>query len=77
MRNRLPRALFWLGCLISLGLLGLVVVAPVLVSLIESGLPRWIKLFAEDAALRRIAVLSSIGLFITSCVFFRATTPEE
>src|SRR5438876_24216 len=65
------RLLFWLTCAASAALLGLVVFAPVLAR--ESGsAPRWLVLFARDAALRRTAIASALGLVVTASIFFRA-----
>ena len=61
-----PRLLFGLACVASAGLLGLVLVAP----LLAPG-PAWLALFAHDAAVRRTAVASALGLLVTACVFFR------
>ena len=68
--------MFWLGCLISLGLLLLVVLTPMIVSE-EDDSPRWLTLFALDGTVRSVSILSALGLFVTCCIFFRATTPEE
>ena len=65
------RLLFWLTCAASVGLLGFVVFAPVLVGEPGSG-PRWLELFARDATLRRTAVASALGLVVTASIFFRA-----
>ena len=61
-----PRLLFGLVCAVSAGLIGLVLLAPVL----TPG-PAWLSLFACDAAVRRTAVASALGLLVTACVFFR------
>lgn len=61
-----PRLLFGLACASSAGLLGLVLLAP----LLPAG-PAWLALFAEDAAVRRTTVASALGLLVTACVFFR------
>jgi len=61
-----PRLLFGLACAASAGLLGLVLVAP----LLAPG-PAWLALFAGDPAVRRTAVASALGLLVTACVFFR------
>src|SRR5947208_15386790 len=65
------RLLFWLTCAVSAGLLGLVLFAPALAR--EPGpAPRWLVLFARDAALRRTAVASALGLVVTASILFRA-----
>jgi hypothetical protein len=61
-----PRLLFGLACAVSAGLLGLVLLAP----LLAAG-PTWLGLFAHDATVRRTAVASALGLLVTACVFFR------
>jgi hypothetical protein len=60
------RLLFGLACATAAGLLGLVLVAP----LLAPG-PVWLGLFAHDAAVRRTAVASALGLLVTASVFFR------
>ena len=65
----LPRLLFWLACLASAALLGLVALAPLLAR--GPGADRWLALFAGDAAVRRTAVASALGLLVTASVFFR------
>jgi hypothetical protein len=64
------RLLFWLTCAASAGLLGLVLFAPVLAREPRAA-PRWLVLFATDAALRRTAVASALGLIVTASIFFR------
>jgi hypothetical protein len=60
------RLLFGLACATAAGLLGLVLLAP----LLAPG-PAWLGLFAHDAAVRRTAVASALGLLVTASVFFR------
>ncbi len=62
----LPRLLFWLVCTVALAMLGLLVVAPWLDSP-----SRLVRLFAEDAAVRRTVFASALGLLVTASVFFR------
>jgi hypothetical protein len=62
----MARLLFGLACAASAGLLGLVLLAP----LLAPG-PAWLSLFAHDAAVRRTAVASALGLLVTASVFFR------
>jgi hypothetical protein len=68
-----PRLLFVLAFLLSISLIALVIVAP----LGDNGQAQpagWahvLDLFARDAALRRTAVASAVGLIVTACVFFR------
>ena len=64
------RVLFWLACAVSAGLLALVAFAPLLASPTRSA-PRWLDLFAHDAAVRRTAVASALGLVVTASIFFR------
>jgi hypothetical protein len=62
--------LFWLACATSAALVALVAFAPLLAD--ESRLaPRWLVLFARDAAVRRTAVASALGLVVTASIFFR------
>jgi hypothetical protein len=74
----LPRLLFWLACAASAGLLGLVLLAPLLRSAAAEAAPDggalWLELFAHDATVRRTAVASGVGLLATACVFFRPPT---
>jgi hypothetical protein len=68
-----PRLLFGLALLISAGLLGLVLLAPLLE---RSGLgrgegARLLAVFAHDATLRRTAIAVAMGLSATACIFFR------
>jgi len=73
----LPRLLFWLVCLTALSLAGLVAFAPWLKDLPSGeGARPTLRLFAEDAALRKTALASALGLLVTACVFFRQP-PEE
>ncbi len=67
----LPRLFFWLASAASAGLLGLVLLAPLLEPPGGEG-SRWLALFAGDATLRRTAVASALGLLVTASVFFRA-----
>jgi hypothetical protein len=62
------RWLYWLTALVAAGLLGLVVVAPLVAS---SAGGRILQLFAEDVTVRRTSIASAIGLLVTARVFFR------
>jgi len=67
-----PRFLFLLTVLVSLGLTGAVFVAPIIELDDSAGL--WSNLqgmFASDLAVRRTAVASAIGLLVTAWIFFR------
>lgn len=70
----LPRLLFWLACAVAAGLVGLVLLAPLLAraAVTPGTAARWLDLFAADATVRRTAVASALGLLVTACVFFRA-----
>jgi hypothetical protein len=69
----LPRLLFRLTLGVSAVLVVVVLAAP----LVDYGGPqpaggwRLVAVCARDAALRRTAVASAIGLAVTACVFFR------
>ena len=65
----LPRWLFRLSWLASAALILVVFLAPRLDNKVPS---RVLTLFARDAALRRTAVASAVGLAVTACVFFRS-----
>ncbi len=74
----LPQLLFWLNCLCSVGLTGVVLGAPLVVQ--WTGGPegqRWLQLFAEDVILRRVAITSALGLLVTGFVFFRLPRRQE
>ncbi len=68
----LPRVCWWLGMACAAGLVSLVFLAP----LIDDGDFRWLTLFAHDAAVRRTALASAIGLIVTASVFFKAPRVE-
>jgi len=68
-----PRLLFVASVGIALTLAGAVLVSPLLVDE-ESGM-FW-KLFAEDAVVRRIALISAAGLVVTAFLFFRAKAAD-
>ncbi|HKB40657.1 MAG TPA: hypothetical protein VKD72_29800 [Gemmataceae bacterium] len=70
MRAFFQRVLFWLACAASAALIALVAFAPLLASPTRSA-PRWLDLFAHDAAVRRTAVASALGLVVTASIFFR------
>lgn len=69
----LPRLLFRLTLAVAASLISLVLLCP----LLDNGrvpvdsLSRLAALFARDAAVRRTAVASALGLAVTACVFFR------
>lgn len=71
--SRLPRLLFRLTVLLATVLLGLVCLAP----FADPGAPRpqgggrVLTLFARDLFVRRTAVASTLGLYVTAWVFFR------
>jgi hypothetical protein len=70
----LPRWLFRLTLLVAMGLVGLVLVAPMCDD--EPGRPnsdwaRLLALFAHDLAVRQSALASAVGLYVTAFVFFR------
>ena len=75
-RALLPRLLFWATCAASAGLLALVAAAPPLTRRPGPG-PRWLALFASDAAVRRTAVASALGLLVTASIFFRPPPPKR
>jgi hypothetical protein len=66
-----PRMLFGLALAVSVGLLVLIVLAPLLrgAAFIETS--RLLDVFAHDATLRRTAIAVAIGLLATACIFFR------
>jgi hypothetical protein len=70
----IPRLCFLLATGTALSLIALVYGAPIVHNgAITAG--RWsnvMLVFAEDSTLRRTAVASAIGLFVTALVFFRA-----
>jgi hypothetical protein len=70
----LPRFLFLLTTTAALALLLAVPLAPCLDR--EEG-PALVRLFAQDAVVRRTAVASGLGLLVTACVFFRPVPPKE
>lgn len=74
-----PRLFFWINTAIAVGLVGMVVLAP-------SIAPRMarlgtnhtaVQLFADDAAMRRTAIGSAIGLFVSAFVFFRGPSSRR
>jgi hypothetical protein len=74
-RALVQRLLFWLACAVSAGLVGLVLFAPLLADQTRP-VPRWLILFARDAAVRRTAIASALGLVVTASIFFR-TPPDS
>jgi hypothetical protein len=66
-RSWLPRLLF----LVTLGLSALLFLLVLLSPLLDNGEVRLLALFARDAAVRRTAVFTGLGLAATACVFFR------
>lgn len=73
----LPRILFRLALGLAALVLGLVFLCPLLDNgeAQPSGWARIVALFARDAALRRTAVASALGLAVTACIFFRSPEP--
>ncbi|MFN4261072.1 MAG: hypothetical protein ACK4RK_17420 [Gemmataceae bacterium] len=71
--NTLPHLLFRLTLLAAVGLLGLVILAPLLVATLSADgvWQRIVALFADDATVRQTACACAIGLVATACVFFR------
>jgi hypothetical protein len=69
----LPRLLFRLVITLSILLILLVILAPLMDNgdAQPTGWVRLLLLFARDAALRRTAVASALGLIVTACIFFR------
>jgi hypothetical protein len=66
-RSWLPRLLF----LFTLGVSALLFLLVFLSPLLDNGQVRVLALFARDAAVRRTAVASALGLAVTASVFFR------
>ena len=73
----IPRLLFRLALLLSLLLFLLVILAPLGDNgeAQPAGWGRLLALFARDAAIRRTALASAVGLMVTACVFFRPRLP--
>jgi hypothetical protein len=72
----LPRLLF-AGVLVLAGGLALAVgVAPALFARLPRSMTA-VRLFAEDAAVRRTALASALGLTVTAFVFFRPPPPPR
>ena len=70
--------LFFLTVVAAVSLAGLVLTAPWLTD-IHTEPPIWerlFRLFADDATVRRTALASALGLFVTAWVFFRPARPE-
>jgi hypothetical protein len=67
-------ALFWGTWAAALALILLVFLSPSLDNRDEHprGWQRGVAVFARDAAMRRTAIASAIGLAVTACVFFRS-----
>ena len=68
----LPRFLFLLTITAALGLIVLVIAAPVL----DNKQPV-VAVFAQDVTLRRTALASALGLLVTACVFFRVPSNSK
>jgi hypothetical protein len=64
----LNRLLFWLSMGIAAALAMLVIFAPEAESWFSS---RFVSVFAQDRTLRKTAVASAVGLWVTAFVFFR------
>ncbi len=74
----LPRLLFLLTAGLALALLLAVVLAPwLLEDAADDSHPQLLLLFARDVVVRRTAVASGLGLFVTACVFFRPAPAED
>lgn len=74
--DRLNPLLHWLTVGMAVGLAGLLLIAPWLDAGGNSpdrGL-LVLRLFAEDVALRRIALAVALGLIVTARIFFRKST---
>ena len=69
----LSRLLFFFTSVLAFVLAGLVMVAPWLFWLDLESQPwaKLLRLFAEDRIVRRTALASALGLFVTAWVFFR------
>jgi hypothetical protein len=66
----LPRFCFAITSTLALGLAAAVVVTP---WLLDDDSPPLVELFAQDVTVRRTAMASSACMFVTACVFFRAS----
>lgn len=69
----LPRLFFRLTCFLATLLMGVVVFSPLLDrdAVDAGGWDRLLALFAGDAVVRRTALGSTVGLYVTAWVFFR------
>jgi hypothetical protein len=77
-RRLLPRVLFGAALAAAALLIVLVIAAPLADNGGEpAGWGRVVALFARDAALRRTAVATAVGLAVTACVFFRPGAPPR
>jgi hypothetical protein len=65
----IPATLFCLSLTAALGLAGAVIAAPWLAS--EEMSHPLIELYARDVAVRRVSLVSALGLAVTAFVFFR------
>ena len=70
----IPRLLFIASLGVALALSGAVLVSP---WVIDSESSTLLKLFAEDATVRRIALISAAGLTLTAFLFFRVRGPDS
>jgi hypothetical protein len=63
----------------ALALVGLVVAGPLLDSDPSGDSPggRLMHLFAHDTVVRRVALASAAGLFVTAGIFFRSGSPAD
>jgi hypothetical protein len=76
-RYWLGRLLFGLACLAAVGLLALVLLAPWLAGP-ETSAEGWqmlLRLYADDAVVRRVSVAAALGLLVTAFVFFLPARP--
>lgn len=74
----LPRLLFLITVLLSLGLAAAVFISPLLGADERAGLWSDMRsMFAGDMTVRRTAVASAIGLMVTAWIFFRTRATSD
>jgi len=66
----LPRVLRWLSLLVAAGLVAMVSLSPHLADTIPPH--KLLRLFAQDAVLRRSAIAAAIGLAVSAFIFFKS-----
>jgi hypothetical protein len=73
----IPRFLFLLTSVAAYVLAGIVIAAPWLAesTALPDGWGQVVSLFAQNQTVRRTALASAIGLFVTAVVFFRSSPP--